>query len=162
MRTCRSERVPAGSAQVGNLPELLPAEVNEDPAEILRVLFHPVIERSDLLLVEEPEHTFLQLTRALAWDDLDDRRLFPHRLVEDLPKRPVDVVTPIVDVVKVQFQLHVIPPFPRGTATARNISLASGLPIETRTPSPANGRMVMRRAPATAGCDPIEPTPSPA
>jgi hypothetical protein len=39
--------------------ELLVSEVHEHPAEIVRVLLDPVIERLDVLSVEETQHAFL-------------------------------------------------------------------------------------------------------
>jgi hypothetical protein len=44
--------------------------VDEDPAEVVRVLLHPVVQRLDLFLVEEPQHPLLELTGALSRDDL--------------------------------------------------------------------------------------------
>src|SRR5487761_1512874 len=90
----------------------LPAEVDEHPAEVLGVLLHPVVQRLDLLLVQEPQHPLLQLARALARDDLDERSLLLNRLVDDRPQGPVDVTPAVVDVVQVQLELH-------GTASGR-------------------------------------------
>src|SRR5579862_2911899 len=84
----------------------LPAEMHEDPAEVLGVLLYPVVERLDLLLVEEPQHVLFQLTGALARDDLDQRRLLPYRLVDDGAQGPVDVTPAVVDVVQIQLELH--------------------------------------------------------
>src|SRR5205085_3333894 len=85
---------------------LLPAEVHEDPAEVVRVLLHPVVERFNFLLVQEPQHSLLQCPRALARDDFDSSGLRPDRLVDDLPQRPVDLATSVVDVVQIELQLH--------------------------------------------------------
>jgi hypothetical protein len=55
-------RIQSGElAQVADLLSLLPPEVDENPAEVLRVLLHPVVQRFDVLAVEEPQHMLLQL-----------------------------------------------------------------------------------------------------
>src|SRR5579872_5839054 len=65
-----------------------------------------MVKRLDLLLLQEPEHVLLELTRSLARNDLDQRRLRPHRLVDDVAQGPVDVVAPVIDVVQIEFELH--------------------------------------------------------
>src|ERR1700722_9817052 len=85
---------------------LLPAEVDEDPAEVLGVLLDPVVERLDLGLVEEPQDPLLELARPLAGDDLHQGRPGPDRFVDGSPQGPVDVLTPVIDVVQVQLDLH--------------------------------------------------------
>jgi hypothetical protein len=57
--------------------------VDKDPAEVLGVFLDAVIERLDLLLLQEPQHVLLQLPGSLAGDDLDQRRLRPDGLVDD-------------------------------------------------------------------------------
>src|SRR5206468_1585860 len=84
----------------------LPAEMYEQAAEVLRVLLHPVVFRFDLFLLEKPQHALLELARALTGDDLDERGLLRHRLVDDRLQRPVDVLLAVVDVVQVKLQLH--------------------------------------------------------
>src|SRR5580698_7934445 len=91
---------------LASAPRLLPAEMNEKPTEVLRVLLHPVILRLDLFLLEEPQHVLLELPRALARDDLDQRRLLRHGLVDDRRQRLVDVLATVVYVVQVKLQLH--------------------------------------------------------
>src|SRR5215472_16355693 len=58
---------PAGQAKPINQanlaqPQLFPAEVDEDPAEVLRVLLHPVIQGLDVLALQKPQHVLLELT----------------------------------------------------------------------------------------------------
>ena len=43
-----------GQARQRRINALLPAEVHEDPAEVVGVFLHPVVQRLDLLLVQEP------------------------------------------------------------------------------------------------------------
>src|SRR6516165_4318357 len=80
--------------------------MDEKPPEVLGVLLDAVIERFDLLLLQESEHPLLELARAFARDDLNDRRLLGDRLVDDRPQSPVDVLPTVVDVVQVELQLH--------------------------------------------------------
>ena len=57
--------------------------------------------------VKEPQHVLLQLPGTLARDDLHDGGLLGDpRLIDDVPQCPVDVGTPVVDVVQVQRQFH--------------------------------------------------------
>src|SRR5215468_6111493 len=97
----RGKAVTAGAG-----PALSPPEVDEEPPEVLGVLLDAVVERPDLLLLQEPEHPLLELPRALARDDLNERRLLRHGLVDDRLQRPVDVLPAVVDVVQVELQLH--------------------------------------------------------
>lgn len=46
------------------------SEMDEDPAKILIVLLKAVVKLFNILLVEEPEHSFFQLSRALTGDNL--------------------------------------------------------------------------------------------
>ena len=52
------QRWPTVAAYAG----LLPAKVHGDTAEVVRVLLHAVIQRFDLLLIEEAQHVLLQGT----------------------------------------------------------------------------------------------------
>ena len=52
--------------QVTDSTRSLPAEVDEDPPEVLGVLLHPGVQGLDLFLVEEAQHPLLQLPAALA------------------------------------------------------------------------------------------------
>src|SRR5207302_8608071 len=85
---------------------LLPAEVNEDAPEVVGVLLHPVVERLDVLAVEEAQDVLLQLPRTLAGDDLDQRRLLGDSLVDDRLECLVDLAATVVDVVEFELQLH--------------------------------------------------------
>src|ERR1035438_3013948 len=84
----------------------LPAEMYEQATEVLRVLLHPVVLRLDLFLLKELQHVLLELPGTLAGDNLDQRGLLRHGLVDDRLQRPVDVLSPFVNVMQVQFQLH--------------------------------------------------------
>src|SRR5690348_2237229 len=80
--------------------------MDEEPPEVLGVLLDAVVERLDLFLLQEPEHPLLELPRALARDDLDQRSLLRHGLVDDRLQGPVDVLPAVVDVVQVKLELH--------------------------------------------------------
>src|SRR5204862_892335 len=100
-RPDRPQRVTAGRCG-----RLTPPEMDEEPAEVLGVFFDAVIERLDFLLLQEPEDPLLELPRAFARDDLNDRRLLRHGLVDDRVQGSVDVLATVVDVVQVELQLH--------------------------------------------------------
>src|SRR5438874_8062598 len=98
---------PGGCSRRSTAAESFPAEVHEHPTEVVGVLLHPVIERLDLLLVEEPQHSLLQLAGSLARNDLDQLGLLGDRLVDDPAQRPVDLAAAVVDVMQVEDKLHV-------------------------------------------------------
>ena len=77
--------------------------MHEEAAEILGVLLQPVVLGLDVLPLEKPQYVLLELSRALARDDLDQRRLLCHRLVDDGLQGVVDVLPAVVDVVQVEF-----------------------------------------------------------
>ena len=60
----RSGRQRLSSPVSGRCP-LLPAEMDEDAAEVLGVLLHPVIQRLDVLAVEESQDVLLELPEPL-------------------------------------------------------------------------------------------------
>src|SRR5690606_41539570 len=74
-RPIRTARLP-GEFRAAMAPSVL--EVDEQPPEVLPVLFHPVVFGPDLLLVEEPQDALLQLARSLARDDLHRLGLLPR------------------------------------------------------------------------------------
>ena len=61
----------------------LPPEMNEHPPIVARILLYAVVESLHILLIEETQDVFLELTASLSRDDLDDRRLLGHGLVDD-------------------------------------------------------------------------------
>src|SRR3984957_9115857 len=87
---------------------LLPPEMDEDAAEVLRVLLDPDVLSRRRVLLKEPKHVLLELTRPFAGDDLDHRRLLRLGLVEDTVQRLLDLRAPVVDVVQVERQLHLL------------------------------------------------------
>ena len=85
---------------------LFPPEVDEHAPEIARVLLDPVVLGLDIWFVEEAKDAFFELTRPFSGNDLDDARLGPLRLLDNTVQGPLDVVSPVVDVVEVKFELH--------------------------------------------------------
>ena len=81
-------------------------EMDEDAPEIFVVLLDAMIQRPDVLLVEEAQHPLFELTAALAGDDLDEGGLLLDRLVDDAAQRTIDLVAPVENVVQVELQLH--------------------------------------------------------
>jgi hypothetical protein len=77
--------------------------VNEDPAEVVGILLHSIVESLDLPLVEEAQDPFLQLATALAGDYLDQPGFLLDCLVNDCSKGSIDVLTSVVDVVQIKF-----------------------------------------------------------
>jgi hypothetical protein len=57
--------------------------VDEHSAEVVRVFLNPVIERLDVLLIEEPQNALLQLSGTLSRDDFDQGRLLRNGLGDD-------------------------------------------------------------------------------
>ena len=103
MRKYTTLRTLARSRQSGGS---LPAEVDEDPAEVVGVLVNAVVERLDLALVEKPKDALLQLTRSFARNDLDDLRLLGDRFIDDPSQGAVDLVALVVDLMEVKLELH--------------------------------------------------------
>jgi uncharacterized protein len=109
----------AGSA--GTAPTA-PPEVDEEAAEIVGILLHPVVQGFDLLLVEEAQHVLLQRARPLARDDFHHAGPLRHRLVHDLAQRAVDVPAAVEDLVEVELELHALDsPKPVGWARASSL-----------------------------------------
>ena len=81
-------------------------EMNKDSAKIFGVLFYPVVQRLDLFLIEKSQDVFLQLTAALARNDLDETNFLFYGLVNDGAQRSVNVAAAVVDVVKIEFEFH--------------------------------------------------------
>ena len=80
--------------------------MDEDTAEVVRVLLDPVVEALDLLLLEEPQHPLLQLAAPLAGDDLHGGRLLGDGLVDHGPQGGVDLIASVVYLVQVELELH--------------------------------------------------------
>src|SRR5699024_7714477 len=77
-------------------------EMHEHSAGVLGILLDPVVAGLDVLAVQEPQHPLLELTAALAGDDLDGPGAGALGLVDDLLEGAVDVPGAVVDVVQVQ------------------------------------------------------------
>src|ERR1700722_12447171 len=127
----------------------LPAEMHEQPAEVLGVLLDPEALGLDVLALEEPQHVLLDLPRPFTRDDLDQRRLLGRRLVENRLQRAVNVLPAVVNVVQVKLELHGAPPwtiamiaaavcsgsFPLGTTVTRGSSGCGGSSTSNWVPS---------------------------
>ena len=76
--------------------------MDEEPAPVLGVLLDPVVQRLDLLLVEEPQYPLLQLARALA-GMISTSVAFLATASSMIPaQRPIDVLAAVEDVVEVE------------------------------------------------------------
>ena len=94
----------------GKLRGSLPAEVDEDPPKVVRVLLDAMVLGLDLRLVQESQDPLLELTGPLARDDLDQGRLGPRSLRDDVLQRFVDVAPAVVDVVEIELEFQGRPP----------------------------------------------------
>jgi hypothetical protein len=82
--------------------------------KFVRVLLHPVVERLDLLAVEEAQHTFLQRAGAFARMISTSGAFLPTGLVDDRLQGVVDLRASVVDLMQVELQLHTRHSSPRG------------------------------------------------
>src|ERR1700733_82454 len=119
----------------------LPAEMHEQPAEVLGVLLDPVVLGLDVLALEEPQHVLLELPRPFARDDLDQRRLLGRRLVENRLQRAVDVLPAVVNVVQVKLELHgsALKPVPWTTAMIAATACSGSFPLGTTVTRGSSG-----------------------
>ena len=85
---------------------LVPAKVNEEAAEILRVFLDPMIESFDIFAIEETEYLLLQLARPLPRNNLDHRGFPIDGLLDNLFQGTIDLRSPIVDIMQVELQFH--------------------------------------------------------
>src|SRR5215472_11284667 len=130
--------------------------MDEQSAEVLGILLDPVIERLDLLLLQEPEHVLLELARPLARDNLDERRFLPHGLVHDVAERLVDVVPAVIDIVQVELELHLAisdPPLPSRYAAQRDVPTRRPARGDRGGPAPE----LLTQARGTIGCAKVPP-----
>src|SRR5580704_4357176 len=132
MIPCPLPSIPASPTRTSGKPGL-PAEMHEQPTEVLRVFLNSVVLGLDVLALQEPQHVFLELSRPFARDDLDQRRLLFRRLVENRLQRAVDVVPAVVNVVQIKHQLHssALYPAPRTTAMIAATVCAGSRPLGT-------------------------------
>src|SRR5262249_38326858 len=79
---------------------LLPADVHEDPAEVVGVLLDAVVERLDVLALEESQNVLLELAGSLARDDLHQRCLLGDRFLHDRVEGALDLPAAVVDVMQ--------------------------------------------------------------
>src|ERR1700722_14310585 len=130
MIPCPLPSIPASPTRTSGKPGL-PAEMHEQPTEVLRVFLNSVVLGLDVLALQEPQHVFLELSRPFARDDLDQRRLLFRRLVENRLQRAV------VTVGQVKLQLHGSPPW----TTARiAVTVCCGLgPLDTTVTRGSSG-----------------------
>ena len=80
--------------------------MDEDSTEVVRVLLDAVVESLDLLLVKEAQDVLFQLSASLAGNDLNEAYSLLDGLIDDLVQRAIDVPATVVDVMKIEFQLH--------------------------------------------------------
>ena len=90
--------------------------MNKDAAEVLVIFFDAMIQRADVRLIQEAQHFLLELSAALAGDDLDQFDLALERFFHDAVQLRIDLLAAVVDVVQIQFEFSHVksirnPPF---------------------------------------------------
>src|SRR5690606_31791192 len=80
----------------------LPLEVDEEATKVVRILLDPVVERLDIFSVEESQYFLLELARSLSGNDFDHRSFPVDRLLYDLFESPVDILSPVIDIVQIE------------------------------------------------------------
>ena len=75
------------------------AKVNKDPAKVTIILLDTMVERADMRLVKKAQDTLLELTTALARDNLYQGDALSQRLLHDSIQLGVDFIVAVVDVV---------------------------------------------------------------
>jgi hypothetical protein len=79
-------------------------EVNKQPAKVFTVLIDPVVFLFNVFLVKKAEYAFLQLAGPFSGYDLHGFDLFLDSLIDDSLKLAVDLISFIVNVVKIEFE----------------------------------------------------------
>ena len=74
-------------------------EMDKDAAKVAVVFFHSMIQFTNVRLVQEPQDLFLELSAALARDDLDKIDLLVDRLLHDPVEFGIDLAAAVIDVV---------------------------------------------------------------
>lgn len=84
---------------------LLKSEVDEDPSEVLIILFEAMIELFDMSLVQETQYFFLELPTTFARNDLNEFYFPVNRFLHDAIQLRVNLSAAVVDIVQVQLKL---------------------------------------------------------
>jgi len=80
-------------------------KADKKPSEILAVLVNAVILGLDVLLLQESDDGLLQLSAALAWNDLYQGNAFLHRLIDHAVQFRINLLAFVEDLMKVEHQL---------------------------------------------------------
>lgn len=81
-------------------------EADKQPPEILAVLVNAVILGFDVLLLQKTDHRLLQLTTALARDDLYQRDTVLNGLIDHAVQLGIDLLPLVEDLMKVEHQFR--------------------------------------------------------
>jgi hypothetical protein len=79
------------------------AKMYENPAKILIIFLDPMIKAPDVGLIKKAQDPFLQLTTALAWDNLNQADAFLNRFLHNPAQLVLDHFPAVIDIVKVEF-----------------------------------------------------------
>jgi hypothetical protein len=84
----------------------LPPEVDEDSAEVVSAFLDPVVQRSDVLAIEEPEYALLSWLDPFPGMISTSRASFATVSSNDCLRRPFDLIATVVNLVQIQLELH--------------------------------------------------------
>ena len=79
------------------------AKMDENTAEILAVLLHPMVQLANLRLVEKTQNALLELAAALAWNDFHQLNAPVQRFLDNPVKLRVDFIAAIVKIMQIKF-----------------------------------------------------------
>ena len=80
---------------------LFEPEVDKDAPEIFVVFFNAVVELADMALIQEAQHSLLELATALAGNDFNERNLLCQCLLDNAIEFRINLSTAVVNVVQV-------------------------------------------------------------
>lgn len=81
-------------------------ESDKQAPPIFRILFQPMIQLPNVLLLKKPQHAFFQLAAALARNDFDLIDPFGNGLIQYILQGLFDLVALIKNIMKIQFQFR--------------------------------------------------------
>ncbi len=76
-------------------------KAHKQPPEILTVLIYTVVFGLNVFLFQKTDHLLLQLSAALARNDLYERNAFLYGLLNNIIQRLIDLPALVIDVVQV-------------------------------------------------------------
>ena len=81
------------------------SKMDEYTSKILIVFFEAMVERANVGLIEKAQDVLLQLAAAFAGDNFDQIDAAVHSFLDNSIEFFLDGISPVVDVVEIEFQL---------------------------------------------------------